>query len=141
MISTTSADLGSELLKLNGNVDIVLIDLNNASQDKACNDVIYLIEPSIIKLNKLVAQNKQVLVFARDKKVVINHSLLSQKDVEEFGMEAGIRVFYVLPPLNDRTRSTALDGLLVKLGFLKQRVEQVNINKDSKLFGLFKRKS
>ena len=89
----------------------------------------------------MVAQNKQVLVFARDKKVVINHSLLSQKDVEEFGMEAGIRVFYVLPPLNDRTRSTALDGLLVKLGFLKQRVEQVNINKDSKLFGLFKRKS
>ena len=56
-------------------------------------------------------------------------------------MEAGIRVFYVLPPLNDRTRSTALDGLLVKLGFLKQRAEQVNINKDSKLFGLFKRKS
>lgn len=141
MISTTKEDLGSELLKLNGNVDIVLIDLNNSGQENACNDAIYLIEPSIIKLNKLMAKNKELLEFARDKKVVLNKSLLPQKDIIEFEMESGVKIFYSIPPLNDRIPSTSLDGLLVKLGFLKQNTEETESAKESKIFGIFRRRS
>jgi hypothetical protein len=141
MISTTSEDLGKELLKLNGNVDIVLIDLNSSSQDRACNEVIYLIEPSVIKMNKLIARNREVLEKISDKKIILNKSLLSQKDIEEFEMESGVKVFYSIPPLNDRTNSRALDSFLVKLGFLKQRVEEVPVQKESKIFGIFRRRS
>lgn len=141
MISTTSEDLGKELLKLNGNVDIVLIDLNNSNQDRACNDVIYLIEPSVIKINKLITRNKEVLEKTEDKKVILNKSLLSTKDVEEFEMESGVKIFYSIPPLNDRTNSKALDAFLVKLGFLKQRIEEIPVQNESKIFGIFRRRS
>lgn len=141
MISTTSEELGTELLKLNGNVDIVLIDLNDSNQGKACNEVIYLIEPSIIKLNKFISRSRGVLTTLEGKKIILNKSLLTPKDISEFEMEAGIKVFYSIPPLNDRMESKTLDGLLVKLGFLKQRVEEEQNEKQSKIFGIFKRRS
>lgn len=141
MISTTSEDLGKELLKLNGNVDIVLIDLNKSEQEKACNEVLYLIEPSIIKMNKFVSRNREKLPTLLSKKVILNKSLLSEKDIREFEMESGIKIFYSIPPLNDRYPSEILDNFLVKLGFLKQRVEPRKMSNNNKLFGIFKRRS
>ena len=141
MISTTSEDLGKELLKLNGNVDIVLIDLNKSDQEKACNEVLYLIEPSIIKMNKFVSRNREKLPTLLSKKVILNKSLLSEKDIREFEMESGIKIFYSIPPLNDRYPSEILDNFLVKLGFLKQRVEPRKMSNNNKLFGIFKRRS
>lgn len=141
MISTTSEELGTELLKLNGNVDVVLIDLNDSNQEKACNEVIYLIEPSIIRLNKFISRNREVLATLGGKKIILNKSLLTPKDVSEFEVEAGIKIFYSIPPLNDRVESKTLDGLLVKLGFLKQRVEEEQTEKQSKIFGIFKHRS
>ena len=141
MISTTSEDLGKELLKLNGNVDIVLIDLNKSDQEKACNEVLYLIEPSIIKMNKFVSRNREKLPTLLSKKVILNKSLLSEKDIREFEMESGIKIFYSIPPLNDRYPSEILDNFLVKLGFLKQRVEPREMSNNNKLFGIFKRRS
>lgn len=142
MISTTNDNLGNELLKLNGNVDIVLIDLNGSTQEKACNDLVYLIEPSTIKMNKLVSKNREVIKMLTDKKVILNKSLLSPKDIEEFEMESGLKVFYNIPPLNDRIYNPALDNFLVKLGFLKQRVD-VNTNTKStrRRFSFFRHKS
>jgi len=137
MISTANEDLGKELLKLNGNVDIVLIDLNTSNNEKACNDVLYLVEPSILKINELITKDNNVFANLLDKKVILNRSLLSQKDVEEFEMEAGIRIFFSIPPLNDRERSLALDKFLVKLGFLKQDTGNSS-GKENKLFGIFK---
>lgn len=138
MISTTSVDLGKELLKLSGSADIVLIDLNSSNGESACNDILYLIEPSIIKMNQFVAKNKETLEKLATRKVVLNRSLLSPKDIEEFEMEAGIKIFYNIPPLNDRENNLVLNNLLVKLGFLKQRLEDAPI-KQNKLFGIFGR--
>ncbi len=140
-ISTTGEDLGKELLKLNGNVDIVLIDLNDSNQEKACSDIIYLIEPSIIKINKLIARKGELLKSLLDKKVVLNKCLLNEKDIEEFEMESGLKIFYSIPPLNDRISNDSLDGLLVKLGFLKQNVEEIMEKKKFNLFDIFKNKS
>ena len=141
MISCSSQEFGRELLKISNNVDIVLIDLNNSNQEKACNDIIYLVEPSTIKLNKLVAKNREILNKLEGKKVVLNKSLLTPKDIGEFEMEAGIKTFYSIPPLNDRIPSIAIDNFLVRLGFLKQRVDQTTNNTSDRLLGIFKHKS
>lgn len=142
MISCTSADFGKQILSVSNNADIILIDLNNSNQDIACNDIIYLLEPSTIKVNKLVARNKEVLKQLDGKKVVLNMSLLTPRDIGEFEMEAGIKTFYSIPPLNDRGLSVAVDNFLIRLGFLKQKTENVeNSPNESKLLGIFKFKS
>lgn len=137
MISTISQDLGKELLKLNGNVDIVLIDLNGTNNEKACNEVLYLIEPSTIKVNELVAKNKEILGELSGKKVILNQCLLSEKDIQEFEMESGIKIFHSIPPLNDRKENEELNGFLVKIGFLKQRVNAEPEKKQNKLLEIF----
>lgn len=138
MISCTSNEFGKELLKINNNVDIVLIDLNNSNQEHACNDVIYLLEPSTIKVNKLVARNRDVLKKVVGRKVVLNKCLLTPKDISEFEMEAGLKTFYSIPPLNDRMPSIAIDNFLVRLGFLMQKPSN---NSNDGLLGIFRSKS
>lgn len=141
MISCTGDDFGKELLKVNSNVDIVLIDLNNSNQERACNDVIYLLEPSTIKVNKLVARNRDILKALEGKKVILNKSLLTPKDIGEFEMEAGIKTFYSIPPLNDRAPSIAIDNFLVRLGFLMQKNNSSSGSTTDRLLGIFKHKS
>lgn len=138
MISCTSNEFGKELLKINNNVDIVLIDLNNSNQEHACNDIIYLLEPSTIKVNKLVARNRDLLKKVVGRKVVLNKCLLTPKDISEFEMEAGLKTFYSIPPLNDRMPSIAIDNFLVRLGFLMQKP---NNNSNDGLLGIFRSKS
>lgn len=138
MISCTSNEFGKELLKINNNVDIVLIDLNNSNQEHACNDIIYLLEPSTIKVNKLVARNRDVLKKVAGRKVVLNKCLLTPKDISEFEMEAGLKTFYSIPPLNDRMPSIAIDNFLVRLGFLMQKP---NNSQNDGLLGIFKSRS
>lgn len=144
MISTTNAELGKELLKLSGVADIVLIDLNGCNQEKACSEILYLLEPSTIKVNKLVVKNRGILKELNGKKIILNKSLLSPKDISEFEMEAGIKTYYSIPPVNDRLPSVAIDKLLMKLGFLKQRDEATmadNNGGNDGIFGLFRHKS
>ena len=145
MVSCKNDNFGSEIAKYNNsesNVDIILVDINNSTQASSCNDIIYLLEPSTIKVNKLVATNKEILRTLQGKKVVLNKCLLSPKDIQEFEMEANIKTFYAIPPLNDRLPSPAIDNFLVRLGFLKQRVEVEDKKPNTnKLFGIFGRKS
>lgn len=141
MISCSSEDFGKELLKINNNADIVLIDLNNSNQELSCNDVIYLLEPSTIKVNKLVVRNRDILKKLEGRKIVLNKSLLTPKDIGEFEMEAGIKTFYSIPPLNDRMPSIAIDNFLVRLGFLKQKEQPSMNNSSDKLLGIFKHRS
>jgi hypothetical protein len=75
------------------------------------------------------------------KKIVLNKSLLSTKDIMDFEMEAKTKVFYNIPPLNDRMLSRTLDNLLIKLGFTKQKKEEYNAEpEEKKILGLFKSK-
>lgn len=142
MISTTSIDFSEEVLKLSSQADVILVDLNSSNQTSSCNDVLYLLEPSTIKVNKLVIRNKELLKSLEGKKVILNQNLLTPKDIAEFEMEAGIKTFYAIPPLNDRVPSIAIEKLLVRMGFLKEREENTEINgSQNKLFGIFGRKS
>ena len=143
MFSFTNDQFNNELLKINSNVEVILVDLNNSNQEKCCNDVIYLLEPSIIMLNKLISRNRNILNNISGKKVILNKSMLSPKDINEFEMEANIKTFYSLPPINDRMPSVAVDNFLVRLGFFKQKNSEENSNSliNDGILGLFKHKS
>ena len=143
MFSFTNDQFNNELLKINSDVEVILVDLNNSNQEKCCNDVIYLLEPSIIMLNKLISRNRNILNNISGKKVILNKSMLSPKDINEFEMEANIKTFYSLPPINDRMPSVAVDNFLVRLGFFKQKNSEENSNSliNDGILGLFKHKS
>ena len=58
-----------------------VVDLGKSNKDYLCTDVLYLIEPSTIKLNKLMLINPKVFKELSGKKIILNKSLLSKKDI------------------------------------------------------------
>lgn len=124
MISTITNEVGI-LVNKHKDKNAVLIDINNSIVAEGfCQDVLYLIEPSIIKLEKLMVLNATALQGLKDKKIILNQSLLSPTDVANFEYEAKVKVFYNLAPLNERDKKLSeLNKLLVKLGFSKQQSE------------------
>lgn len=84
-----------------GTANMILVDLNNSSGEE-CDDIIYLMEPSIIKLNKMMLVNKTIFETLSGKKIVLNKSTLSEKDVSDFEFESNSSVYFNIPPLNDR---------------------------------------
>ena len=76
------------------------------------------------KLQKLMTMNAIALEGLKAKKIVLNQSLLTKKDVANFEYEAKVRVFYNLPPLNERDRKLPeLNKMLVQLGLNRQKSE------------------
>lgn len=136
LVSTTSAEIGNVVARYTDK-DVILIDINDSVQaEQICNDVIYLVEPSIIKLNKLMMYNRKAFINLKDKKVILNQSILNSKDLLDFEYEAGIKVFYNMPPLDEREKSIhALNLFLAHLGFVKQQDDSQE--KKNKLLGLF----
>ena len=134
MISTTDANLMTEIVK-HKDVSVILIDLNDSDNDGVCGDVLYLLEPSSIKLNKLMRRNRKIFEELRGKKIVLNQSLLTNKDVMDFEYEGRTKVFYNIPPLNDREKSPVITDFLTKLGLLNKE----EVKDEGKIFGLFKR--
>lgn len=139
MFSTTSADLPKELMKRR-DYNVVLIDLNNYNDPMICNEVLYLIEPSVLKLNKLMKRDRRVFEKHVNDKIVLNKSNISSSDMNVFEYESKAKIFYNLPALDDRKEtSREINGLLSKLGFAKQSsgVEEEDDSKN-KLLGMFK---
>lgn len=135
MISTTKEEFPMVLLQCKDS-NVILVDMNDTDIEDVCNDVLYLLEPSSIKLNKLMRHNRKVFEEMAGKKIILNKSLLDSKDVLDFEGEARTQVFYNVPPLNDRKLNGVLDNFLSKLGFIRQKVEEPE--QKSKIFGLFK---
>ncbi len=133
MYSTINADLFNEINKMGSRYDVILVDLNASGDETLCNDVLYLMEPSTIKLNKLIKRHGDVFSKMSGKKIVLNKSLLNTKDVSDLENEAKTKVYYSIPPLNDRMFSRNLDSLLARLGFSKQAQ-----NNSDKMLGIFK---
>ena len=136
MISIKSNAIQSTIEKYYS-TSIILIDLNGYNDDSFCGDVLYLIEPSTIKLNKLVMSNSNIFQTLKGKKVVLNQSLLLNNDVSDFESETGIKVFYNLPPLDDRKRNSVINDFLSKLGVFKKI--RKGGSSSNKIFGLFRR--
>lgn len=136
LISTTSNELGNELAKYHS-AEVILIDINKSqAAESLCNDIIYLIEPSTIKLNKLMVTNRRELEKLKGRKVVLMQSILSANEVAEFEYEAKLNIFFNMPPLDERKDNLVkLDEFLSKLGFSRQQVDKSN--KKSGFLGLF----
>ena len=122
-----------EIIKNINSSDIVIVDVDKNTDDKICNDIIYLIDPSLYRINELMFKNKRVFEGLRGKKVILVNSLLEQKDINIFASEAGISVYFNLPPLNDRIINPCLNELLYKLGIVEN-----NENDKKSIFDFFK---
>ena len=120
-----SANRGNFMSILNryANCDVILIDVNNNQEAiSRCDEMIYLVEPSTIKLNKITMTLPQTLKDLKNKKIVLNKSLLNSKDVLDFEYESKLKVLYNLPPLDEREKNIpVLKTFLVKFGFDKMK--------------------
>ena len=72
--TTTALDLPS-FIATNSNNEVILVDLNDKGSISSCTEVIYLIEPGLIKLNKLIRKDHKAFEKLKDKKVVLNRSI------------------------------------------------------------------
>ena len=136
MISVKDLEFENTLRSLT-NASIVLVDLNDMKDTTLCSEVLYLVEPSTIKLNKLIRKNRDIFRQLMNKKVVLNKSLLSNNDVFDFEGEAGIKVFYNMPPLDERKRNAIINDFLTRLGLFNSNPN--NSFASNKIFGLFRR--
>lgn len=136
-ISTNKVGLQTVLNKLSDAI-VILVDLNdcNSSEETASfNEIVYLVEPSSIKLNKLMRTNKNIFEdLGEEAKIVLNKSLLSGKEISEFEYESKTHIFYNMPPLNDRRKNEEIVNFISKLGIFGNS----NSKKDGKFLGIFK---
>ena len=118
MISTVSPNFQSVLNKYEG-YDVILVDLNNSvTAEGLCQTVLYLIEPTTIKINKLMTVNPSAFKNLKSKKIVLNQCMLTSNELSEFEYEAKIKSFYILPPINERDKNNQeIIDFLSKLGF------------------------
>lgn len=118
LVSVETEKLTSELEKYK-NKEIIIIDLNSYSNTNICTDILYLIEPTTIKLNKMVMLNRTVFEKLRGKKIILNKSLLDRKDISSFEFESNSKIYYNIPPLDEkRSNYDYLSPLLKKLNLL-----------------------
>ena len=106
MYSVNQNNLSAALKKFDS-ASYILVDINNGNIEM-CDEVIYLIEPSIIKLNKMMLINKDIFEKLYGKKIILNKSLLSLKDVTDFEYESHSKILFNMPPLNDRNTNEAI---------------------------------
>jgi hypothetical protein len=95
--------------------DYIFVDLNNTTNDSICDFVLYLIEPSKIKVNKLAVQNRNIFNELKGKYVVLNKSMLSDNEKGIFSQEANLPFYASVAPFNDRVDTTAIDELISKI--------------------------
>lgn len=136
LLHTTSLDLNSFLVK-QSNHEVVLVDLKDDGPVGSCNEVIYLIEPGLIKLNKLIRNDRRAFEKLKDKKIILNRSVLNEQDIRDFEYESRSKIYFNIPYLDDKLdRHAILDEFLVKMGFV--RLENGKEEKGGKLFSIFK---
>ena len=134
MVSVTKETLNVELRK-NSSASVILVDLNLYEDDSCCGDVFYLMEPSIIKINKFIKFHASALAGLKNKKVILNKSLISNKDIGVFQNEVGFEFFDVIPAFNERVDNEFLNNSLIKMGALT--IE--NDNQTGGIFSFFKK--
>ena len=137
MVSITADQLKGTLSRYAG-ASVILVDLNDMQDDSFCSDVLYLLEPSTIKLNKLMRRNHNIFSKLQQKKIVLNKSLLTNKDITDFEYEAQTKVFYNMPPLDERQKNPVVDDFLSRLGILASNKKESK-KESGKIFGLFRR--
>ncbi len=132
--SIAASDLSYNISN-NPDAEVILVDLNNSHQESLCNEVIYLIEPGLIKLNKLIRKDRDIFDKLKNQKIVLNKSILNAKDVNDFERETNSKVFFNIPYLDDKKEhEPILDQFLVSLGFSRLNSSASK----GKIFNIFK---
>ena len=110
----------------------VIIDLNTVNGNVLCDFVLFLVEPGIVSLSKLLNKNQSYAkIMASNARIVLNRCSLPEADIPSFEYETKLKVFHILGNIDDRSsRNKEVDELLVKLGFDKIR--------RGGLFGIFR---
>lgn len=117
--------------------DVMLVDVNDDEESANCSEMIYLIEPTTIKLNKMIRKDRTILDKIKNKKIILNRSVLGENDIRDFEYESKTNVFFNIPNIDDKKdRHRVLDELLNKLGFDRQKPSKDNGG--LKLFGIVK---
>ncbi len=135
LVSIGKPEFLSEISK-SANYDLVLVDMNDMD-DNAVSEVYYLIEPSIIKINKIVKRDKNIFQKLKDEKIIINKSMISNDEISEFAAESGLKIFTALRPFNDRSRSQVLTSLLNRMGIIQTDTSD-NGGRSSGFGGIFR---
>lgn len=136
--TTSSLDLPA-FIATNTDAEVILVDLNDRGSVSSCTEVIYLIEPGLIKLNKLIRKDKRTFEKLRDKKIVLNRSILNSRDVKDFEYESKSHVYYNIPNLDDKLdNQKVLEEFLIKMGFARFEESVGEEPKSNKLFNIFK---
>ena len=134
--SVSSGELDTIIKNPNSDYDVILVDINESPKISEIKEVLHLIEPSTIKLNKLIRLDRLALEKMKNYKLVLNISTLEDKDVEEFEYESRCKAFDNIPPLDDKKdKNIQINKLLHKMGFDKMMPEDYN-KKPIKLFGI-----
>ena len=129
-------DLAS-FINQNQRSEVILVDLNEADGEDLCTDIIYLIEPGLIKLNKLIRKDSMIFDKLKGKKIVLNRSILSDKDVQDFENESASNIFFNIPNLDDKKEYyKVLEDFLVEMEFLRFKPDKGSKNKN--IFSIFK---
>ena len=119
LLSLSNGVIG-ETLNTNNDKDVILVDLNGSpAAENFCTETLNLIEPSIIKINRLLSIKPKILNELQNKKIILCPSSISDKDVKDFEYESRLKVFYNLKPVDDHSKSEEITKLLIKLGFNK----------------------
>ena len=128
-------DYLQDTLNKYSSIDIFVVDLDRTNKEYLCTDVLYLIEPSTIKLNKLSLINPKIFNELKGKNIVLNKSLLKDSDIANF------EVLYNMPPLNDKEdTSKYILPLLEKIGYVKELEQNKEDSPKKSIFDIFKRK-
>lgn len=113
----TSIDLKNYIMQ-HSDTEVILVDMSNSDVEAMCTDTIYLIEPGLIQLNRLIRKDNAVFEKMKSKKLVLNRSVLNSRDVNDFERESGSRVFFNLPNIDDKLDNIKeIKEFLLALGF------------------------
>lgn len=130
-------DLAS-FINSNQRSEVILVDLNDSDDESLCTDVIYLIEPGLIKLNKLIRRDSQIFDKLKGKKIVLNRSVLTDKDVSDFESESNSKIFFNIPNLDDKKEyHKVLEEFLIEMEFQRFKPSSSG-NKGKGIFSIFK---
>ena len=100
----------------NSNQDIILVDINNSEKAiNYCDEVIYLIEPTTIRINQQMMVDPTIFNKLRDEKVILNMCSLDNNDIKEFANESHLKIYYTLPLINERKTNDYVNALIDKL--------------------------
>ena len=131
----STTDLSS-FINSNQRAEVILVDLNDETNEDLCSEIIYLIEPGLIKLNKLIRKDSSIFDKLKGKKIVLNQSILTNKDVQDFEYESNSKIFFNIPYLDDKKEyHKPLEDFLIEMEFT--RFKPTSEPKSKNIFSIF----